>query len=457
MDVRPQPGPQAVFLSTPADIAIYGGAAGGGKTYGLLLEPLRHIKRVPGFGGVIFRRNATQIRNEGGMWDESEKLYPLHPLSAVPREATLEWTFPPHGNALKFAHLEYEKDIHSWQGAQIAFIGFDELTHFTEKQFFYMLSRNRSLCGVRPYIRATTNPDADSWVAGFISWWIDQETGLPIAERSGVVRWMVRVDDTLQWGDSREELAERHPDLPPKSVTFIPAKLSDNQILESQNPDYRANLMALSFVDRERLLYGNWKVKPTAGMVFKREWFEVVDRVPKSINVCRGYDMAATEATPKHGPDYTVGLKLAEAAGIYYVLDIFRVREDPGLTEKMRRDLAFQDGADVRVREETEPGSSGKRVIDSCAKTTFKGFNYKGVPTAGSKTIRANPAATASFNGLIKIVRAPWNEAFLQELHAFPEGAHDDQVDALAVAFNECASRVATEGRFAVASGRRSW
>src|SRR5690606_2742766 len=164
--IAPQPGPQTAFLSTSADIAIYGGAAGGGKSWALLLEPLRHIHN-PKFGGVIFRRESKQVTNEGGLWDESEKIYPL--VGAKPRVGDLQWVFP-SGCCLTFAHLQHETDKLSWQGSQIAFIGFDELTHFTRTQFFYMLSRNRSLCGVAPYIRATTNPDADSWVAEFIAW-----------------------------------------------------------------------------------------------------------------------------------------------------------------------------------------------------------------------------------------------------------------------------------------------
>ena len=84
------------------------------------------------------------------------------------------------GGKIKFAHLQFDNTVYDWQGAQITLIGFDELTHFTAHQFFYMVSRNRSTCGVRPYIRATCNPDADSWVADFLAWWINPETGLPI-------------------------------------------------------------------------------------------------------------------------------------------------------------------------------------------------------------------------------------------------------------------------------------
>lgn len=270
--IGPQVGPQTAFLSTSADIAIYGGSAGGGKTWGLLMEPLRHIHN-PGFGAVFFRRTTVQVRNEGGLWDESEKLYPL--LGAAPKEHVLSWDFPA-GATISFAHLEHDKTVQNWQGSQIPLICFDELTHFSAKQFWYMVSRNRSMCGVRPYIRATCNPDAGSWVATFIAWWLDPDTGLPIPERSGVLRWFVRVNDVLIWADSPEELTgymaldengEMAP-IPAKSVTFIPAKLTDNKLLMAADPGYMANLMSLPTVERERLLGGNWKIKNTEGLVF---------------------------------------------------------------------------------------------------------------------------------------------------------------------------------------------
>lgn len=260
--IRPQPGPQTDFLSTPADIAIFGGGAGGGKTYCLLLEPLRHIHN-PKFGGVIFRRTSVQIRNEGGLWDESMSLYP--DAGGKPKEYDLTWKFK-SGSSISFAHLEYDKNALDWQGSQLAFLGFDELTHFTAKQFWYMLSRNRSASGVRPYVRATCNPDCDSWVADFISWWIDPDTGYAIQERSGVLRWFVRIGDAIHWADTPEELAGfvnpmTGEPIPAKSVTFIPSLLSDNKIFLASDPGYAANLFALPLVERERLLKGNWKIR----------------------------------------------------------------------------------------------------------------------------------------------------------------------------------------------------
>ncbi len=207
IDIRPQIGFQESFLSSPADIVIGGGSAGSGKSFSLLLEPLRHIK-VPGFGGVIFRRTTPQVTNEGGLWDTSYMLYPY--VGGKPNLSSLTWKFPA-GTKIKFSHLEYEDNKLDWQGTQLPFIGFDELCHFTRGQFFYLVGRNRSTCGIRPYIRATCNPDPDSWVADLLAWWIDQDTGFPIPERSGVIRYFINDANHLVWGDTSQEVVDKCP------------------------------------------------------------------------------------------------------------------------------------------------------------------------------------------------------------------------------------------------------
>jgi Terminase large subunit, T4likevirus-type, N-terminal len=267
--IGPQPGPQTEFLSTQADIAVYGGSAGGGKSYALLLEPLRHITN-PNFGAVYFRRTSVQVRNEGGLWDESIKLYPF--AGGKPREHDLWWRFP-SGASVSFAHLEHEKNVYDWQGSQIPLICFDEITHFTESQFWYLISRNRSTCGVKPYVRCTCNPDADSWVAQLVEWYINPDTGYAIPERSGVLRWFIRLGEKIIWADSPEELSGyTNPmdgeTIPPKSFTFIRSKLTDNQALMNADPGYLANLLALPLVERERLLNGNWKIRHTGQAFF---------------------------------------------------------------------------------------------------------------------------------------------------------------------------------------------
>ena len=112
-----------------------------------------------------------QVRNPGGLWDESLKLYAGS--GGEPLTAVLEWRFP-SGAKVKFAHLEHEKTVLEWQGAQLPLICFDELTHFSAAQFWSMTARNRWIGEVPPYIRATCNPDADSWVAELVAWWIAQ-------------------------------------------------------------------------------------------------------------------------------------------------------------------------------------------------------------------------------------------------------------------------------------------
>jgi hypothetical protein len=243
--IAPQAGPQEQLVNSRADITIAGGAAGVGKTFGLLLNPLKH-KEIADFGAVIFRRETTQVKAEGGLWDESEKLYPL--FGARPNLTALKWTFPT-GMSVQMAHMQLLKDRFGWDGSQIACLCFDQLEHFEELQFWYMFSRNRSVCGVKPYILATCNPvPADDpiggWLNRFIAWWIDQDTGLPIASRAGKMRWFVRVNETIHWADTPDALRRRFPDLgldiQPKSVTFIPGTLADNKILQAKDPSARA-------------------------------------------------------------------------------------------------------------------------------------------------------------------------------------------------------------------------
>lgn len=433
--IKPQPGKQEQFLKSSADIVIYGGSAGAGKTFSILLEPLNHILKVQGFGAVLFRRTTPQIRNEGGLWDTSEEVYPY--FSATPRESTLEWEFL-NGNKIKFSHLEYDKNVMNWQGAQIPLICFDELTHFSEKQFFYLLSRNRSICGVKPYVRATTNPDSESWVAKFIAWWINQDTGYPIAERSGVIRWFIRESGKIIWGDKKKELVAKYPGSIPKSVTFIPAKLSDNKILEEADPNYRANLRALSLVDNERLEKGNWKIKPEAGTMFRREWFEIIDTLPDhNFRKVRFWDMAGTEPNKNNAdPDWTAGCKMARDADYYYILDYVHVQMNPSDTDEVIKATLEMDGYEVVQRMEMEPGSSGKKVINDYKKGIFRSYNYDGIPSTGNKIARANRFSAACGAHRIKLLRGPWIESFVAEAEYFPDGPHDDQVDSGAGAYN---------------------
>lgn len=273
--ISPQPGFQEMFLASPADVVIGGGAAGAGKSYALLMEPLRHVGN-PKFNAVIFRRTIPQIKNPGGLWDTSTEFYSKlkdpNGKSPTPTQNPPKWKFP-SGASLLFSHLEYEKDKLSWDGAQVCFLGFDELIHFTPGQFWYMLSRNRSSCGVHSYLRATTNPQTSGWVKRLIAWWIypdDHENqnlrGMPIPERIGVIRYLARWNENCYWGDSRDSAIS---ELPPdgrekyrpelvKSVTFIPGTLDDNTALTEKDPGYEGNLLAQDKKQGTRLRRGCW-------------------------------------------------------------------------------------------------------------------------------------------------------------------------------------------------------
>jgi len=262
--IYPQPGFQTAALSSSADIAIIGGGAGGGKTWTLLIEATRH-QFNPNFGAVIFRRSYPQIMNQGGLWDASKALYTE--AGAKPREQQLDWTFPA-GAKVSFRHLQMDKTVSEWQGTEIPLIIFDELTHFTKYQFWYMLTRNRTTCGVRPYVRASCNPDPDSWVAELIAWWIGED-GFPIPARAGVLRYVTRDGENYVWGDTPEEVMTKAPHLyegalsatRPKSITFIPGSIYENKKLLDVNPEYLGNLMAQDPETRAQLLEGNWRIK----------------------------------------------------------------------------------------------------------------------------------------------------------------------------------------------------
>ena len=440
-----QPGPQTAFYNCWADICIFGGSAGAGKTGALLIEPTKYIT-VPNFSCVTFRRTSPQVTNPGGLWDESEHVYPQ--CGGVPVKGLLEWRFP-SGAKVVYRHLEHDITRTDWSGAQIALLQFDELFTFSDKQFWFLSSRNRSTCGVRPYIRATTNPDPDSWLATLLAWWIDQDTGFPILDRSGVIRWLVRSGEDLIWFAQEEYLAAKayivqltkDDRAEPKSVTFIPGRIDDNTKLLETNPEYLSSLHALPYVEKMQLLYGNWKVRPAAGKVFNRAWFEIVGAAPAGrVTQVRFWDLAASSDKAALG-DWTAGVRMSVVeAGLFYIEDVVHGQWSPLERDRVILQTAQLDGPDVHIWIEQEPGSAGKSLTDALIRLLV-GFTVHAERPTGDKITRAQPFAAQGQAGNVKIVAGQWNRMFLDELHAFPEGAHDDQVDGASGAFNKIAGK----------------
>lgn len=412
------------------------------KSFGLLLESLRHINN-PGFGWVIFRKTYPEIKNEGGLWDESSKLFPL--VGGKPKESTLEWEFP-SGAKGKFAHMQYDKDKYSWQGSQIPLIAFDELPHFTESQFFYMLSRNRSMCGVKPYMRGTCNPDADSWVKRLIAPWVDEKWPEHDRAKSGEIRWFIRDGGLLVWLKEGEQV--NYPFA--KSLTFIEADIHDNPKLLEKDPGYLANLKALPLVEQERLLNKNWSIRHEGGTKFKRGWFPVMTEVPGDIEkVVRYWDFAATETkaanSQREGPDYTASVKMAKrkegAFPRYVILHATWDRKSPGKVENLVRNMAQQDGIECKVFFEEEGGASGKANTFTFKTKVLDGFSSEGIRSTGSKEVRAGPLSSQCEAGNVAILEGHWNDGFFEFLEPFPSAkVHDDPVDAASGAYTQLVS-----------------
>ncbi len=452
--LAPQKGPQEKFLATSADICIYGGAAGGGKTFGLLLDALRY-KDNKNFNAVIFRRDYTQVTSPGGLWDSSKKIYSYVKGSCPLKTPKLHWIFP-GGAAVNFAHLKSDEDCLSWQGSQMTMLGFDELTHFSEYQFFYMLSRNRTDSGIAPYVRATCNPDADSWVAQFIRWWINQETGYPIPERSGKLRWMVRLNETIHWFDNKQEAVDAAIEngmdrekalIMAKSVTFIASTLQDNKILMKNDPSYMANLLALALVERERLLYGNWKIKAAAGLMFQRTKVNMLEVLPADVILwARGWDLAATSEDEKGNPAYTAGVLMGKRKnGRYIIADVINRRCASAEVRELIKMTCITDRAKygrVITRLPQDPGQAGKEQAQSYLKF-LSGFSVKILPESGNKATRAEPLS-AQWLGLkgmergnVDVLVADWNEMYFNQMENFPQSKFKDMVDASSSAFLE--------------------
>ena len=433
----PQPGPQTEFLASPADLVIYGGAAGAGKSYALGLEGLRFVRNLPGFVGVVLRREQAQIVKAGGLRDALRVLWTPTGAKFNGFRNAFRWE---GGGEIQLSHVSRDDTVSKFDGTEIAWLAFDELQHFTEYQFFYLTSRLRSTCGIRPYIRATCNPDADSWLARFLGWWIDDE-GNPIPERSGKIRWYLRDNDLIKWADSAEEILAAHPAASPQSATFIPAKLADNAILMREDPAYLGRLEALPRVERLRLLGGNWKVRPTRGDYFRASDFPRVDvvNIGEIVATVRHWDLAASVVSDSNpDPDYTCGVQMGRYRnGRWIVLDVICGRWRAHDRDELIVRVAQADGKACLVSLPQDPGQAGKAQVEQLTRM-LQGHKVTAARETGDKATRAAPVSSQVGAKNVDLLTGHWNAEFLHMLEAFPSNSvHDDPVDALAGAFTQ--------------------
>lgn len=368
--------------------ALYGGAAGGGKSDAVLMGALMFVE-TPGYAALLLRRTYKDLSLPKALMDRAAEW--LGPTDAVWHDTEKTWEFP-SGATLTFGYLASEKDKYQYQSAEFQYIGFDELTQFTESQYTYLFSRLRKLEGVKVPLRmrSASNP------GGIGHEWVKQHF---ITENR----------------------------------TFIPARLEDNPHID--RVEYEKSLEQLDPVTRAQLRWGDWDILP-GGNKFKREWFEIVEDAPRNMRRVRFWDIAATEPKEGEDPDWTVGVLMGVKFPFFYILDVQRFRENPGVTEDRIVQTAIMDGREVAVRMEQEPGASGKTLIHHFA-MKLMGFDFIGKPATGSKEVRANPVSAAAYNGYIKLLRGPWISDYFNEICPFPYGSHDDQVDGTSGAFEE--------------------
>jgi hypothetical protein len=223
---QPNEGPQMDFLAAGETDVLYGGAAGGGKSYAMLVDPLRFAHRAA-HRALILRRSMPELRE---LIDKSRELYPKAFPGCKYREVEKLWTFP-SGAKVEFGFLERDADVYRYQGQAYSWIGFDEITHLpTEFSWNYLASRLRTTDSeITPYMRCTANP------GGVGAGWVKKRYITPSVPNDSFIG-----DD----GITRK---------------FIPARLNDNPYL-AEDGRYEQMLKSLPPTQRKQLLEGNWEV-----------------------------------------------------------------------------------------------------------------------------------------------------------------------------------------------------
>lgn len=304
---------------------------------------------------------------------------------------------------------------------------------------------------------------SDAQREGVVEWFLEAvPTRLNNPDRSAIVVVMQRLHERDVSGVIlAKDLGYEHLCLPMEfeperrcvtSIGFSDPRKADGELLFPER-------FPREVVERDKKVMGAYAVAgqfqqrpaPREGGLFKRAWFEVVDAVPASARRrVRAWDFAATQG----GGDWTAGVRVSVADGVFYVEDVVRDRLSPGGVDKLLKAVTSQDqtGGPVAVRIPQDPGQAGKTDAASKIKLLV-GYDVRAKPVTGDKEQRARPAAAQAEAGNVKLLRGKWNEAFLDELCTFPAGAHDDQVDAFADALNELALRAEPKVEASTVSG----
>lgn len=288
----PQAGFQENVLTSEANIVIIGGRRGGGKTAIMLLSTLYNIEN-PAFSCHGFRKEEDDIRR--GIWKTSKIFFTGE---AQPTESKFTWTFP-SGSSIIFEHMQDEKAIdRRYRGVEIPHFIIDELPQIQATTFFTFLASNRNSFGFENKLIASCNPvGPTNWVYQLIRWYLNEETGEVIKERSGVVRYFYKFGNTVKdiiWGDTREEVyakAKHYIDAlydermdvlggdrlnMIMSFTFIEGEYVQNKLFIKKDPLYLSRLAAQGDEQSIRDIKGIWKDSDTTEAMLSSEEMELL-------------------------------------------------------------------------------------------------------------------------------------------------------------------------------------
>ena len=249
---QPNTGPQTDFLASPEKEVLYGGAAGGGKSYAMLMDLLRYADNK-NCRALLLRRTLAELTE---LIDKSKQIYPKAFPKARFKESVKTWEFPSGATAM-FSYVDKDDDVYRYQGQSFTWIGIDELGHYpTPYVWNYLRSRLRTTDpDVQTYMRASANP------GGSGGWWVKKMFVDPNPPNQPFWATDIESNKVLTYGKNHEKANQ-----PLFQRKFIPARLSDNPYLASDG-EYEAMLLSLPEVERKRLLAGDWDV--AEGAAFK--------------------------------------------------------------------------------------------------------------------------------------------------------------------------------------------